>query len=163
MRPHILTLYVKTKKIGKYQNNFSLANLSIKKCLILLENGTVLQNGNLIADTFNNCFCDIIKNLSIPKDSYFKEQTSNLYVNRVKGSIEKYKDHPSTVCLIDKILNTNNPKFSFNFVSFAQILDVINKLNLKKTSQTTNIPVPIIKRNKDVLALFIYLNFNNSL
>ena len=42
------------------------------------------------------------------------------------------KDHPSTVCLKDKILNINNPKFSFNFVSFAQTLDEINKLDLKK-------------------------------
>ena len=56
----------------------------------------------------------------------------------------------------------NNPKFSFNFISFEQNLEEINKLT-KKASQTTDIPLPIIKGNKHVMALFIYLNFNNSL
>ena len=76
-----------------------------------------------------------------------------------------------------------NPKLNFNFVSFEQNLDEINKLNPKKKisepvpiikgnkdklnpkkkSQITGIPVPIIKGNKDVIALFVYHNFNNSL
>ena len=37
------------------------------------------------------------------------------------------------------------------------------KLNPKKASQTMDILVLIIKGNKDVTALFIYHNFNNSL
>ena len=49
------------------------------------------------------------------------------------------------------------------FVSFAQTLDEINKPNPKKASQTKDISVPIIKGNKDVIALFIHHNFNNSL
>ena len=57
----------------------------------------------------------------------------------------------------------NNPKFSFNFVSSEQTLDEINKLNPKKASQTTDIPVPIINGNKYVIALSIGHNFNNSL
>ena len=55
----------------------------------------------------------------------------------------------------------NNLKFSFCFTE--QVLDEVNKLNLKRSSQTTDIPVPIIKDNKDIIALFIYHNFNNSL
>ena len=61
------------------------------------------------------------------------------------------------------VLNTNYSKFSFNFVSFQQILDEINKYNAKKAPQITDISVPIIKGNKDVFVLFIYINFNNSL
>ena len=57
----------------------------------------------------------------------------------------------------------NNPKFIFNFVSSEQTLDEINKLNMKKASQTMDILVPIIKEKKDVIALFIGHNFNNSL
>ena len=56
-----------------------------------------------------------------------------------------------------------NPKFSFNFISFEHTLDDINKLNPKKASQTTIIPAPMIKGDKDSIALFIYHNFNNSL
>ena len=57
----------------------------------------------------------------------------------------------------------HNPKFSFNFVSFKQTLHEINKHNPKKAFQTADIPAPIIKGNKDDTALFIYLNFHNSL
>ena len=100
---------------------------------------------------------------SIPKDPCFEDQTSNLRADRVKASIEKYKDHLSIICIKDKISSINNPKFIFNFVSFEQALDEINRLNSKKTFQTTDIPVPVIKRSKDVMALFIHHNFNNSL
>ena len=55
----------------------------------------------------------------------------------------------------------NNPKFNFNFVSFEQALDEINKLNSEKASQPMDIPLPIIKGNKDAIALLIYHNFNN--
>ena len=57
----------------------------------------------------------------------------------------------------------NDPKFSFKFVLLKQTLDEISKLNPKKASQNTNIPVPIIKENKDIIALFVHHNFNNSL
>lgn len=57
----------------------------------------------------------------------------------------------------------NDPKLSFNFVLLKQTLDEINKLNPKKASQTRNIPVPIIKENKDIIILFVHHNFNNSL
>ena len=63
----------------------------------------------------------------------------------------------------DKISSMENRKFRFNFVLFEYILDEINKLNSKKASQATDIPVRIIKGNKDAIALFIYHNFNNSL
>ena len=58
----------------------------------------------------------------------------------------------------------NNPKFSFkfsfNFVSFEQTLDEINK---PVTSQARYIAVSIIKGNVDVIASFTYFNFSNSL
>ena len=76
----------------------------------------------------------------------------------LRVSIEKYIDQPSKVCV--KIVNMNNPKFSFSFVSFEQTLDEINEL---KASQATDMLVPIIKGNKDVLAVFTYHNVSNCL
>ena len=70
---------------------------------------------------------------SIPKDLCFEGETSNLRADRVKASIEKYKDHLSIIYIEDKISSTNNPKFIFNFVSFEQTLDEINRLNSEKT------------------------------
>ena len=51
----------------------------------------------------------------------------------------------------------NNSKFIFRFALFEQNLDEINKLDPKKASQTTDIPFPIIKGNKDAIALFFII------
>ena len=39
----------------------------------------------------------------------------------------------------------------------------VNKLSIKKASQTLDIPVKIIKENKDLISHFVYNNFNNAL
>ena len=64
----------------------------------------------------------------------------------------KYKDHPSITSSKNKMTSTKNPKFSLMFVSLNQTLDGVNKLNLKKTSQTTNIPVKNMKEHKGVVS-----------
>lgn len=103
----------------------------------MVENETILQNDKLIADSFNNCFCNIVKNQSVPKDPFFEEQTSNLFEDEVKAlKIQRTSKHSLHQ---NKILNTNNLKFTF--VSFEQSLDEI-----KKTSQTTDITAPFIKQ-----------------
>ena len=56
----------------------------------------------------------------------------------------------------------DDPKFSFRFVSLNRILNGVNKLNPKKASQATDIPVKI-KENKDLVSFYIYHNFNNVL
>ena len=80
----------------------------------------------------NRYFCNIVKNLSFPKYASIEDQTSNLSADSEKVYVEKYKDHSSTICIKNKIASTNNPTFSYNFVSFEQTLDEINKLNTKK-------------------------------
>ena len=42
-------------------------------------------------------------------------------------------------------------------------LNEINKLNHKKASQATDIPVKIIKENKDVISFYVFHNFNIAL
>ena len=54
----------------------------------------LFRNDKLIACALNKYLCNIFKNLSIPKDPCFEDQTSNSCTDRVKASIVKYKDHP---------------------------------------------------------------------
>ena len=82
----------------------------------LIENDTIFQNNKLFADTFNKYFCDIVEDISFPKDPCLEDQTSNLCADRVKASIKIYKDHPSIIFIENKISSMNNPKFSFHFV-----------------------------------------------
>ena len=53
--------------------------------------------------------------------------------------------------------------FSFEFVDELKISKEINKLDEKKACQEHDIPVKLIKLNKDLSSHFIYHNFNNSL
>ena len=50
--------------------------------------------------------------------------------------------------------------FAFKFVSLEEANKEVNKLSIKKASQT---PVKIIKENKDLISYFVYNNFNNAL
>ena len=53
--------------------------------------------------------------------------------------------------------------FYFEFVDKPKISKEINKLNKKKACQEHDIPVKLIKSNKDFFSDFIYHSFNNSL
>ena len=53
--------------------------------------------------------------------------------------------------------------FSFEYVDKPKISKETNKSGGKKTCQEHDIPVKLIKSNKDLFSHFIYHNFNNSL
>ena len=53
-------------------------------------------------------------------------------------------------------------EFSFEFVDKPKISNEINKPDRKKACQEHDIPVKLVKSNKDIFSLFIYHNFNNS-
>ena len=55
------------------------------------------------------------------------------------------------------------PSFSFEFVSLEETIKEVNKLSIKKASQTLDIPVKIIKENKDLISYIVYNNFDNAL
>ena len=55
------------------------------------------------------------------------------------------------------------PKFSFHFVTLEETLKEVALLSDKKASQASDIPVKIIKENRDLIAYFILHNFNNAL
>ena len=53
--------------------------------------------------------------------------------------------------------------FSFEFVDKPKISKEIDKLDGKKPCQEHDIPVKLIKSNKNLFSHFIYHNFKNSL
>ena len=55
------------------------------------------------------------------------------------------------------------PSFAFEFVTLEETIKEVNKLSIKKASQTLDIPVKIVKENKDLMSYFVYNNFNNAL
>ena len=134
-----------------------------RETINLIDNEVTLSNDEEIAETFNKYFCNIAKNLSLPENPSIKEPSVELFTDPVILALEKYKDHPSITSIKNKMTSMDNPKFSFRFVSLNEILNKVNKLNRKKASQTTDIPVKIIKENKDVVSFYVFHNFNNAL
>ena len=141
--------------------------ISHKETINLAVNDTILSDEQVVADTFNNYFNNIVKNvLTVTYKNYPKEIANNVnlnLLNPVEASILKFKNHPSLNAIRGKISKLGDPKFYFEYTSFYQTLKELEKLDRKKTSQTNDKPVKVIKGNKDIVAFFINHNFNNSL
>ena len=74
-------------------------------------------------------------------------------------AILKYANHPSTIAIKD--LN-NTSMFSFSNVSIADGKKEIRKLDPRKATQNTDIPVRILKQNSDIFVNYICDFFNES-
>ena len=58
------------------------------------------------------------------------------------------------------VLGPDNNVFSFWEVTYEEILNVINSLDISKSTQSEDIPFKVIKDNADSFANFIFKNFN---
>ena len=129
----------------------------------MIDNEVTLSNDEEIAQTFNKYFCNSAKNLSLPESPSIKEPSVELFTDPVILALEKYKDHPSIASIKNKMTSMDNPKFRFRFVCLNETLNRVHKLNRKKASQATDIPVKIIKENKDAISFYVFHNFNSAL
>ena len=75
--------------------------------------------------------------------------------------IAKSRNHPSILAITSKYKNRAN--FSFNFVSKEYVLTEIKVLDVSKAIKESDIPVKIIKANKNFFAEAICFYFNKSL
>ena len=141
--------------------------ISHKETINSAVNDTILSDYQVVADTFNNYFNNIVKNLlTVTNKNYPMEIANNVNLNLldpVQAAILKFKKHPSLNAIRDKISKLDNPNFYFEYTAFDQTLKELEKLDPKKESQMNDIPVKVIKENKDIVAFFIHHNFNNSL
>ena len=65
--------------------------------------------------------------------------------NEVEIAIAKYRNHPSTIEITEKIEKHGNPTFGFDFTSNEETVKEVTNLKIRKASQKTDIPVRIIK------------------
>ena len=140
----------------------------------LTYNEVTLSNDEEIAETLNKYFCNIAKNLSLPKNPSVNEPSVELFTDPVILALEKYKDHPSITSIKNKMIIQvlsirpelcGNCAFPQNFRTrkLGEItLFYAMRVNSNKASQATNAPVKIIKENKDV-SFYVFHNFSNAL
>ena len=93
-----------------------------------------------------------MKNLGINSKIMFEKPVVNESVNVIK----KFQNHPST------IKNKGKPSWAFQF----EVEDVdrkIDSLDASKTIQQNDIPIKIIKANRDIFSEFIMHSFNEGI
>ena len=88
---------------------------------------------------------------------------TELCINPALAVVEKYKHHQSIISINKKMREKGLPKFSFHLVTLEETFKEVALLSDKKASQASDIPVKIIKENRDLIAYFILHNFNNAL
>ena len=127
----------------------------------MIKNNNIISENTDVAEIFNKFFVNRVKDLNITMDEnvFIGEEIINTNLNNTEDSvlkaIRRYRNHPS-------ILATNSV-FSFKSISYEDIENEIKLLDIKKASQDTDIPTKIIKQNADIVADFIYQNFNNAI
>ena len=137
-----------------------------KKITLVEQRENLVTDGNIddeivnddvkIAEIFNRFFSNAAIDLKIPDFHGAVPLTDNISYP-IFRAILKYANHSSTIAIKD--LN-NTSLFSFSNVSVADVKKEIRKLDPRKATQTTDIPVRILKQNSDVFGNYICDFFN---
>ena len=138
-----------------------LDKISQKDTISLTEDGKTITEDLPIAEIFNNYFSNVIRSLcdrNVPT-----EPGIACSQNIVSTAINKFRNHLSILSINKNMERIGRPSFAFEFVSLEETIKEVNKLSIKKASQTLDIPVKIVKENKDLISYFVYNNFNNAL
>ena len=111
------------------------------------------------AKLLNAFLSSAVSNLNIPEYSGINILAERISHPTLKA-ILKYKNHPS-------IVGINNLKKNFNFyfsvASGEDFLKEIKKLNPRKSTQSTDIPIELLKENADIFASYLCGFFNQSI
>ena len=156
LEPKLITY---NKKFWKSVKPLFSDKITVKEIVNLTENGEILSSCTAIADTFNDYFSSVVQNLNIARENFIN---TDLCINPVLEIIEKHKHHQSIISINKKMREKGLPKFRFHLVTLEETFKEVALLSDKKASQASDIPVKIVKENRDLIARFILHNFNNA-
>ena len=113
-----------------------------------------------IAEVLFDFSSNIVQELNISRYSNNEPLVHNTNDATLKA-IFKYRNHPSIIAIQNKCKDKGN--FNFIKVDQKQIEKEILKLDVKKTSQSSDIPIKVFKKNSGIFSNFLYNSFNNSI
>ena len=109
---------------------------------------TVITQDEKNAELINLFFSSAVKNLKIPEFSDTNPLAERLS-DPTLTAILRYKNHPSIVAIRNE---NNNSHFHLNEVSVEEVYKEIRKLGPRKSVQSTDIPIRVLKENADIFA-----------
>ena len=126
---------------------FSNKGLNTNKLMIIEKNNPISEE-SILANTMNQYFTSITKQLNLKKSPQLKnlEDIINYYHNHIRSSN-----------------NTQSELFTFNLVSSDEIKREILNFNNKKTSREGNIPANILKDAIDTCLPILTKVINSSI
>ena len=120
--------------------------------ITLIENDEVISDDQEIANKFSNFYASVVENLGIDN------QNMKLNDEDIENVIGKFKNHPSILKIREHYNSSNS--FSFTQVNVNDVKKEIDALDASKAHQENDIPVKILKENRDIFADFITKDFN---
>ena len=126
-------------------------NVAGKDEIHLIENNELVKTDLETAEVLNNFFSNIVQNLDISRYSNGEPLVSNTNDATLKA-ILKYRNHPSIIAIRNKCKDKGN--FNFIEVDQKQIEKEILKLDVNKASQSSDIPIKVLKENAIFLVIF---------
>ena len=145
------------KKFWKTVKPYFSNKHSSNERITLLNNGKIISKDDELAHAFNDFFANIVKKLNLPDPP---ASTTNIK-NPIYKSIAMFEHHPSIKAIKQNMKTL--PSFSFRDVTNTEVERVIKSLNSGKACQENDIPIKIIKLNKDIFSDVISYLFNLSL
>ena len=112
--------------------------------ITLVEDETVTTQDEKNVELLNLFFSSAVKNLKIPEFSDTNPLAERLS-DPVLKAILKYENHSSIVAI-----RNNNSHFYFNEVSVEEVYKEIRKLSTRKSAQSTDIAIRVLKENADI-------------
>ena len=140
------------KTVKRFFSNKGTANNSFT----LVENEDIISDEGKIAQIFNEFYGSIVVNLELPRPP----STEVLqYENHIEKCIEMYRNHPSIIEIKSKGFQK---VFEFQNTTQEKVEGVLNKLEINKSQQPTDIPIRIIKTYSTIFAKFMSQAINES-
>ena len=124
---------------------------------ILSEVEKVISEDMKIAETIDEFFVNMFPSLkNSPKENY--ETDIGIDNETILNCINKFKNHPSIKVI--KSRKKEEQTFTFNYVSYEEVLNEVRKLQTTKTTQQNDITTKILKENSEVFARYFHKNIN---
>ena len=117
----------------------------------LIKSNELVKTGLETNEVLNNFFSNIVQNLDISRYSNDEPLISNTNDATLKATL-KYRNHPSLLQFPNKC--KDKPSFNFIEVDQKQIKKEILNLYETKASQSSDIPIKVLKENTDIFSNF---------
>ena len=122
----------------------------------LVEGGEIINEDGKNAEILNIFLSNAVKNLKIPAYQDADPLANNISHLKLKA-IMKFRNHPIIIAIKDF---NKNSRLDFCRVSVENVVTEIKKLSTLKATQSTDLPVKILKESLDIFGSYIRDFFN---